>query len=455
MRGLRLNAIEKRAASSLATIFLLRMLGLFMVMPVFAIEGQNYAQATPALIGLAIGAYGLTQALLQIPFGFLSDKYGRKVLLVAGMFIFALGSVVAGLADSIQWVIIGRAIQGGGAVSSVVLALASDVTRDELLSKVMALLGASIGVSFGIAFIAGPILVTHLGLSGLFFVTAILASMAIFLIIFWVPTGDNVRFLSEHRTVLSKVGDVLRHRELLRLDAGIFFLHLMLAATFTVLPVQLVEAGMLKSQHWMLYLPIMLLAFIAMGPFMGIAAKRSLHKPIFMAAIVLLLIACLSMTQADGVVGLGLCLFIFFWGFIYLEATLPSMISRFAPVTFKGTALGVYSTLQYLGVFVGGPTAGWLAQTYGFNSVFVFLAVISGLWLLVAATMAKPHNVVGYTIHIGQVHQQQVADIEKQLRTMDGVWDVVVVAEERVAYLKVDKKQFDYEAVADYAEGLA
>ena len=385
------NAMERRATYGLAGIYGSRMLGLFLILPVFALYAEHLASATPVLIGMAIGIYGLTQAVLQIPFGLLSDKIGRKPVIIGGLLLFALGSIIAATADDIYMIIAGRAIQGSGAIAAAVMALLADLTRDQQRTKSMAVVGVTIGFSFTVALIAGPLFNTWVGVPGLFWITAALAIAGILILVLVVPTPDHSSVHSEAEPVPGMFGKVLRDTQLLRLDAGIFTLHLVLTALFLALPLVLRDAGLPVQKHTWLYLPVMLLSMGLMVPFVIIAEKRNKMKQVFTGAISLLGLALAGFWLFSGSVwGLGLMLLVFFTGFNLLEATLPSLVSKLAPGPIRGTAMGVYSTSQFSGAFVGGLLGGWVHTHFGETSVFLMALGFIAAWLALAVTMRTP-----------------------------------------------------------------
>ncbi|MDF2445134.1 MAG: putative Permease of the major facilitator superfamily [Moraxellaceae bacterium] len=443
-----MTAGERRAVATLASLFSLRMIGLFMIMPVFAIYGQALAGATPFLIGLAVGIYALAQALLQIPLSQLSDHVGRKRLVIFGMFLFAVGGVIAALSDSIWGVIAGRGIQGAGAISGVVMALLADLTRIEQRTKAMAAIGMSIGLSFGLAFVSGPLLAGYFGLSGLFWSTTImgLAGMAV---CYWLVPDPVTSVKQTPASYWQQFRESLAHRELLRLNWGIFSLHLVMAAFFMSIPVLLTErAGLDTRQHGWVYLPVLFGSFVAILPGIIVAEKKRLMKGVFVGAIAILLSSLLWLsafhsTLTQLVAGLVL----FFVGFNLLEALLPSLVSKVCPPGSKGTAMGIYSTSQFLGAFVGGPLGGALSGHLSFGYLFLVLAALAALWLLVASGMAPPPFLNSVMLNFEHLTAEEAPAVAERLRAVAGVQDVVVVVEERVAYLKVDKKLLDEEAL--------
>jgi MFS family permease len=381
-----MTALERRTVSSLALLYSFRMLGLFMVLPLLAVYGVDLPGASPFLIGLALGVYGLSQALLQIPFGWLSDRIGRKPVIVGGLVLFALGSLVAATADSITGVVLGRALQGAGAIAATIMALLADLTREEQRTKAMAVVGISIGLSFALALIIGPLVAARGGLAAVFYLTAVLAVAGIVLVIWRVPTPP--RMAGGHDDTGAVPGllvQSIKDVRLMRLNFGVFVLHFVLMACFLVVP-QLLEsvADIAKEQHWQVYLVALVLSVIAMAPLMRNAEKGGRPQSTFALAIALLLVslALLGFVPRTGLVYLGLWLF--FTGFNYLEATLPSLVSKTVFAGGKGTALGVYSTCQVLGAFTGGAIGGWVLQQGSVTALFYVCIVLVGIWLWVA-----------------------------------------------------------------------
>lgn len=376
---------ERRASVSLALIFALRMLGLFLVLPVFALEARKYPGGDdPALVGLAMGIYGLTQAVCQLPLGMASDRFGRKKVIVLGLLVFAAGSLLAGLAGNLHTLLIGRALQGAGAVSAAVTALLADQTRDAVRTKAMALVGASIGLMFALALVISPLLVVHIGLSGLFLLTCGLALAGIAVVLWVVPPEPVVH----HDGPRGGLRDVFRHADLLRLNGGVFVLHTVQMAMWVAVPAMLVQAGLPKAEHWHVYLPAMVLSFVAMGALFSMERKGRLRAALLGAiALVLVVQVGLGMLAAGGSIPtiwcMALLMFVFFCGFNALEATQPSLVSRMAPAPLRGAALGCYNTLQSLGLFAGGALGGALAKWAGPADLFAVTAVLTLLWLVV------------------------------------------------------------------------
>ena len=435
---------ERRAALGLAGVYGTRMLGLFLILPVFALFAEHLPGATPFLTGLAIGIYGLTQALLQIPFGLMSDRIGRKPVILGGLALFAAGSALAAMASDIHWIIVGRALQGSGAVAAAIMALAADLTREEQRTKVMATIGMTIGASFMAAMIAGPALDAWIGVPGIFWVTAGLALAGMALIAWVVPTPAHSSVHRDAEPVPALFRRVLGHADLLRLDLGIFTLHLILTALFLAVPLLLRDAGVAPRDHALVYLPIMLLAIVGMVPFVILAEKGGRMKGVFLGAIGTLGLAQLLLWRFGhhfwplvGAVAL------FFVAFNLLEAILPSLVSKTAPPDAKGTAMGVYSTSQFAGAFVGGALGGWLHQRYGLEAIFLFVAAMILLWLATAAGMRPPARHASELLHLSEAALADPQRLAAELRALPGVVEVVVVPEEQVAYLKVDRERFD------------
>ncbi len=383
-----MTPLERRSSFSLAFIYALRMLGLFLVLPVFALEASRYPGGDdPALIGLAMGIYGLTQGLLQLPFGMASDRLGRKRVLVFGLLVFAAGSAVAALAGSVTSLIVGRCLQGAGAVSAVVTALLADLTRDTVRTKAMALVGASIGLMFALSLVLAPVLAAWGGLPGLFTLTALLALAGVATVIWWVP-AEPPRHATPARGSLRTV---LTHGPTLRLNFGVFVLHGVLLAMWVAVPQLLVQAGLPKAHHWWIYLPTITASFFVMSATLFPLERRGYLRQVVLGAIGLVALAQLGFAwsaTSPGLIGLGLLLFVFFCGSNILEASQPSIASRAAPAQARGAALGFYNTLQSLGFFAGGALGGLLLKSFGPGGLFLACALVTGLWLVVAWPMA-------------------------------------------------------------------
>jgi MFS family permease len=436
---------ELRAAGSLAAIFSVRLLGLFMIYPVFAAYARNLSGANPYLIGEALGIYGLTQGLLQIPFGLLSDRLGRKVMIVIGLLLFGAGSAIAALSSSIGGVIIGRALQGAGAVGSVILALVADLTAEENRTKAMAMVGIAIGASFMIALVAGPIVANFVGVPGIFWLMVGLALLGIAITEFAVPSPRQLRLHRDTEAVPSLIGAVLRDGELLRLDFGIFALHAMLTASFLVVPDLLRGTlGLAVRDQWIVYLPVLLVSVALMLPAIVVAEKYRRMKGVFVGAVGALVVSqTMLYLGAGNLFVLFAALVVFFTAFNVMEASLPSLITKVAPAEAKGTAMGLYSSLQFLGIFIGGIVGGFAHQRGGSGAVFALTAVMALLWLIAAATMAQPSYLTTRLVPIADGRAGDAENLAALLRQVPGVAEAVVIAEEKIAYLKVDSRSFD------------
>ncbi len=440
-----MSSLEKRAANSLASIYALRMMGLFMILPVFSLYGEGLAGSSAFLIGLAIGIYGLTQAIFQIPFGMLSDRIGRKPVIAAGLVIFAIGSVVAAMADTMLGVIFGRALQGAGAIAAAIMALTADLTREEQRVKAMAIIGISIGVAFAFSLAAGPVISSFIGVQGIFWLTAVLAIGGIYVLFKVVPTPVNSTFHRDTEPVPAQFKNVLRNPELLRLDAGIFILHMVLTSTFVVLPLALRDnAGLESAEHWWVYLPVLLLALAIMIPFVIVAEKRRRMKQIMFGAVVALAVAeFLLLINHGSVISIMVALLVFFIAFNVLEATLPSMIVKAAQPHIKGTAMGVYSSSQFLGAFIGGVVGGTLYGLIGVGGVFAFCGLALLYWAYIVYTMAEPTYHGSFMVKVGPVDAARAKQLAQEMSVIKGVAEVIVLQEDGIAYLKIDNDVVD------------
>jgi MFS family permease len=450
----RMTPLELRASAALASIFGLRLLGMFVILPVFAI----YAEDLPGgqnltLVGIAIGAYGLTQAILQIPFGWWSDRYGRKPVIYAGLAIFALGSFIAAAAPSIEIVILGRVLQGAGAISAAVMALAADLTREHQRTKAMAMIGSTIGLAFAVSLVASPWLEMSIGVPGIFALTGVFALGAMLIVWRVVPDVPDVRHVAR-AGLLRDFGRVLSECELARLNYGIFVLHTVLMALFIAVPFELRDAGLPLSEHWQVYLVVMLGSFVLMLPAV-LGQRRSAHTKLFFAgSVALVLAAHLALPWVTGTVaGLALFLLLFFTPFNILEALLPSLTSRLAPAGSRGSAVGVYSSVQFLGTFVGAAGGGYLYGRWGLSGIVIGNAVLIVIWLVVAAGMRVPEALSTRSYTLPALDMRQLESLLAQLRALPGVHEALLVAAERTVYLKVDSAGFDEQNVLQLIAG--
>lgn len=443
-----MTALERRSVGVLAGIYALRMAGLFLIFPVFALYAEGLTGHTPALIGLALGAYGLTQALLQIPYGMASDRLGRKPLILLGLLIFASGSVVAAMSTSIWGVILGRALQGAGAIAAAVMALVADLTREEQRNKAMAIIGVSIGAAMMLSLVLGPVLAGMTGVRGIFWLTAGLSLIAMVVLLAGVPTPvRSARAASVGRW--RQFAIILRDGRLLRLDAGIFVLHMVITALFLVLPHAVVAVlGLPASAQWKLYLPVMIAGVIGMIPFLLVAGRERMRTVMVGAILTLLVSQIMLYAGHANAMWLVLSLGIFFTAFNLLEATLPSLISRVAPPESKGAAIGIYSASQFLGAFVGGAVGGVVLGNHGVSGVFVFTAIGGVVWLALAVSMPALNLLASRTLDVGRQDPERAERLAHALSAVPGVAEAVVLGEEGVAYLKVDINALDESQLA-------
>jgi MFS family permease len=431
---------EKRAAFSLALVYALRMLGLFMILPVFSLHADDYAGATPLLTGLAIGIYGLTQGLFQLPFGFLSDRFGRKKVIVVGLLIFCIGSIVAAEAETISQVIAGRALQGLGAIAAAVMALAADLTREEVRIRIMAIIGMSIGASFMISMVLGPVIAAEFGLRILFWMTAGLALLGILVIVFVTPQPPRQAFHRDAQLSLQDVGRIVSDPELLKLGFGVCMLHLVLAATFVVFPLVLLQKlAVAESLHWQTYLPVFVLSIALLLPQVIIAEKFRKGQAVFLFAIAMLVVAEFGLAWSETYAAAFIMLVLFFGAFNFLEAMLPASVARIAPADMKGTAMGLFSSAQFIGAFAGGVLGGLLLSQGDYTATFGWLGGILCLWFVVALSMKTPQYLKSRIVSLRNLEAGDVEHFVERASALDGVREVSVYEVDRVAYLKVDK----------------
>ena len=441
-----LNATERKAIVSLGGIFSLRMFGLFLLLPVLSLHAQQFADATPFYVGLVMGVYGFTQALFQIPYGLASDRFGRKRVIIVGLIVFMLGSIIAALSETLIMLIMGRALQGAGAVSSVILALTADLTREQQRTKSMAVIGMCIGFTFLVSIVIAPILESAIGVSGIFWMIAGLVLVAM-MVLYWIVPNPTKVF--QHRDILpmpNRLAAVFKMPQLVRLNIGIFCLHMVLTALFVVLPLYLVdEFNFDLSEHWKLYLLVLLCSVAGMVPFVLGGSREGREQVWFVRAILLLSVALglFMLSDPGSLWTVGAILFVFFSAFNALEAMLPALISRVAPVTSKGSAIGIYNGFQFFGMFTGGICAGWLYGAFGVHSVFGFCGISVLLWLGIAATSGKMTLLSSKTISMARYSDSQRTRLIDKIGQLKGIEEIAMVDEETTACLTIDGDHFD------------
>jgi MFS family permease len=435
-----MNSQEQRATFGLATIFAFRMLGLFMILPVFSLYAHQLKGSTPELIGIAIGIYGLTQALLQIPFGTLSDYWGRKPMILIGLLLFGLGSLIAALSHTIWGVILGRALQGTGAIGSTIIAFVADLTHEENRTKAMGLIGLIIGLSFSLAMILGPVFNSWINVSGIFWLSGLLACLGIVILYLIVPNSTHPRFHTDNETKLDQILNSIKNKQLLLLNLGIFFQHAILTAIFIVIPITLTHAFHIpSSKQWLVYLPTLFFSLFITIPLIIIAEKKRLIKPIFSITV-----GVIAFTQFNlaffhhSLFELALNLLLFFSAFNFLEASLPSLVSKLAPISSRGTAMGIYSSSQFLGIFFGGVVGGWLYGQFHISGLFIGCGIIALCWLLTALGMKKVPYLTTRIFKLDQTGLSNSDTLLTKLRNTDGIAEVAFDQQAIAVYLKVD-----------------
>jgi MFS family permease len=451
-----MSAAELRAGASLAGVYGLRMLGLFFILPVFAVHAATLrGGADLTLVGIAIGGYGLAQGVLQIPYGMASDRWGRKGPIYLGLAIFALGSFFGVAANDIWTAIFARILQGAGAINSVAMALAADLTREQHRTKIMAMIGTTIGLMFAVSLVGAPLLYRYIGMGGIFALTGALSLAAIVVVKYFVPDAPR-RPDRALGAAAAPRGARLIDIELVRLNVGIFILHIVLYAMFVVVPPLLVDAGLPLTEHWKLYLPVILASFVLMVPAVFYADRRNRPRPVLLGAVALLMAVEAALAAARlSIAALAALMLVFFIAFNVLEAMLPALVSRMAPAHGRGTAIGVYNTTQTLGVFFGGLIGGALAKHAGASAVFVGCAVLSGVWLVTAFGMRGPVRAVNdlssltFSIATGV----NLEGLREALAAVGGVREAEVLAHERIARLKVVPGQWDESRVRKLVTG--
>ena len=448
---------EWRASTTLSGVYALRMLGMFLVLPVLAMYAASLpgAEDNKTLVGLAMGIYGLTQALLQLPLGIASDKFGRKKTIYAGLVVFAAGSFLAAAADTLPLLVAARAIQGAGAVSAAVTALLADLTRDGVRTRAMAMIGLSIGLTFSVSLVVAPMIADVVGVRGLFLLTGILTVASIGVVAFMTPDPEFSKLHEDTQAQPARIGEVLKNRQLLNLDFGIFALHAAQMALFTALPFAMTQLGLEKIQHWKVYLPSTVAGLVVMVPLIIIGETRNRLKQVFILGIVCIAAAQIGLLSGMHSIWLiTVYLIVYFIGFNVLEASLPSMVSKIAPSDLKGTAMGVYNTMQSVGLFAGGAAGGLLFQKYGFVGVFAFCSTLMLLWLVLAVLSPAPKPVKNLSYPVGSVWQGTQEGLYRALSGLEGVEDISFSFDRQTVYIKVLQKGFDQAAAEDIIIGV-
>lgn len=444
------NKTELRGAFALASVYLMRMLGLFMVMPVIALLAIDYPDYSPLMVGLVIGGYGLTQAIFQIPMGMLSDKFGRKPIILFGLTLFCVGSLIAAYSETLSWMIVGRVLQGAGAIAGAVMALAADISRENQRSKVMAIIGIAIGFSFYIALVLGPVIASSGGLQQIFVITAGLAVLCIPLVLFAVPkpvvfapTGDTL-------PEANQIKNLFFDRQLWRLNFGVLVLHMLIALVFVQLPLQFSQFGWELHQHWSIYLPLLVAAIFGMALLMGL--KRKLSNDLILRFSILLLIVSFCGLYFWGSSAQWLIIFVwlFFSAFNYLEANFPALVSNIAPAGKKGSAMGIYASFQFFGAFLGGLLAGALQDIISAESIYLVAATVCVFWLIIFLGFHGTDPLKRYTLALNQ-SDQDLTEIQKQFSNLEGVRDFIIDPDESAIYLKVDSSQFNLQQARQIA----
>ena len=445
------------ASTTLSGVYALRMLGMFLVLPVLAMYAASLpgAEDNKTLVGLAMGIYGLTQALLQLPLGIASDKFGRKKTIYAGLVVFAAGSFLAAAADTLPLLVAARAIQGAGAVSAAVTALLADLTRDGVRTRAMAMIGLSIGLTFSVSLVVAPMIADVVGVRGLFLLTGILTVASIGVVAFMTPDPEFSKLHEDTQAQPARIGEVLKNRQLLNLDFGIFALHAAQMALFTALPFAMTQLGLEKIQHWKVYLPSTVAGLVVMVPLIIIGETRNRLKQVFILGIVCIAAAQIGLLSGMHSIWLiTVYLIVYFIGFNVLEASLPSMVSKIAPSDLKGTAMGVYNTMQSVGLFAGGAAGGLLFQKYGFVGVFAFCSTLMLLWLVLAVLSPAPKPVKNLSYPVGGVWQGNQEGLYRVLSELEGVEDISFSFDRQTVYIKVLQKGFDQAAAEDIIIGV-
>ncbi len=431
-----MNALELRTSLALALVYVLRMLGLFMVMPVIAIAAMDYPDYSPLYVGLAVGGYGLTQAALQIPMGMLSDKWGRKPVIMLGLAVFALGSFIAAMSDTMLGMVVGRVLQGAGAIAGAIMALATDVSRESQRAKVLAVIGIAIGFSFYLAVLLGPLIANAWGMAGIFGVTGLLALLCMPLIL-WVVPQTSIVSSGDTLPQKGQLSTLFFSSQLWRLNVSVLLLHMLITLLFTQLPLTLLNFDLALEDHWSLYLPVLGASIVGLVIMMGMARGRTPKSYLFTAVVMLAVaLACLSGLDQRWWLVLSACI-LFFVGFNYLEANFPALVSSIAPAGQKGTAMGIYASFQFFGAFLGGILSGVITELASREIVYAIGAGAALLWLVLLMGLKEVSRIQRVTLAInGGSAKSHIIDA---LMGQPGVEEVTLNSNHDAVYLKVTR----------------
>ncbi|PPI87710.1 MFS transporter [Candidatus Pantoea edessiphila] len=440
MKDSKLNITEIRASVGLGMVFSLRMLGMFMVLPVLTTYGMSLHHANKTLIGIAIGIYGFTQALFQIPFGLISDRIGRKQLIFFGLSLLILGSLISANSYSIWGIIFGRALQGSGAISAVVMALLSDLTREQNLSKVTAYIGINFGITFAIALIISPIVTREFGLHALFWIITLFTIICIIIVMFFVPQETNHKFNREIGIMSNSLLKILTNDKLIKLNISIFLLHTLLMCILIVLPNQLQYLGFPVSRHWEIYLITMIISFSLVMPIIIYAERNKCIRHIFLFGITIILLSEIALRNSINsfwILIIGLQFFLF--AFSLMEAIIPSLVSKESPLGYKGTAMGFYSTSQFFGVAFGSSIGSWILTRFNIEGVFLFCILIAIFWLLISLNIQEPQYITSMNITLSN-KILAISNLEEKIKKQPGISEVLIITAEKSLYIKIDNK---------------
>ena len=439
-----MNRQELRTSIAGGLLYLIRMMGLFMVIPVLPLAGDEFKLSTTLLIGFAIGIHGLTQGLFQIPFGMLSDRVGRKKIIAVGLVLFTVGSSVAALAEDVYWLIIGRALQGCGAIASTLLALVSDLTRLEQRTKSMALIGAAIASSFGLALLIGPILFNLYGAKSIFVFSAVSGLIGLWILFTIIPSPLIHSQNLDLKFQLMDAKRAVSSFSLWRLNISTFILHYLLISGFCAFPLLFDSTNQIQRDHHSYYYLLLLLAsLISISPLIYFSDRISNTKIVILAMIGMCILSCFLLSQTQSFYSVLFGVGLFFSAFNLLETMLPSEVGRIAPAGLRGTFIGFFMTSQFLGFFFGGIIGGWVLMHSDISSLMLGNMLVGLAWFILILGTPGSKNLGSRVIQLDGFSEKPAKEVLKELLSVRGVKDVVLIEEEQVAYLKVDQEQFD------------